>query len=140
MPNLSENPQKKTSPKRKAAAKKLAASTDRVCVICQDAKRHANSKFCQSCRAACAACKADAIKQGQADVFDERSQREESLREMVLKFMVTCPSKGQGAPRDKFDWVKFIHEVYSKTELEVHEKAVMMDWVDFKAHHEKACW
>ena len=117
--------------------KRKAEEGPSLCEICQEEARTGKTLYCTACRKHVAACRKDAERNDTMTVFEERSKRKDTFREMVLRFITESPGTRSGCTRQSMDWVKFIDEVFTVTQVVKGSKEAMMDWPDFEEHHKK---
>jgi len=84
-----------------------ASKGQMICCICGDPCKKTAHSYGGCCRKDVEACKADAESVGGDALahFEEQAKNTESLRLLVLRYQLTCPSGGSGKRRAHYDWV-----------------------------------
>ena len=125
---------------QKRRERKRRARTTVVCSVCGEEgkkmrKRKRRAPYLACCRKDVEAAENDA-KNSSAEAlehFKNQAKDPDQLKEIIMRYRLQCPSRGQGRTRDAFDWLQEI-QTHSKESLTGEGfEGEMMDFLEFAA-------
>jgi hypothetical protein len=120
---------------KKKKGKGKGGNTKAVCSVCGEEGKKTMQSYLACCRKDVEAAENDA-KASSAEAlehFKNQAKDPDQLKEIIMRYRLQCPSRGQGRPRDAFDWLQEI-QTHSKESLTGEGfEGEMMDFLEFAA-------
>ena len=121
------------SPKRRRLSKGSGKGGDgKMCAVCEVEPCVVKFNYCKECKKDIQSCLNNAKADGKEDDFKRLSKTSAGLKHLIAHYKSKCPSRGQGVPRDKMDWVSYLSSVFTENRQVNGEKEVFMDFPDFE--------
>ena len=121
------------SPKRRRLSKGSGKGGDgKMCAVCEVEPCVVKFNYCKECKKDVQSCLNNAKADGKEDDFKRLSKTSAGLKHLIAHYKSKCPSRGQGVPRDKMDWVSYLSSVFTENRQVNGEKEVFMDFPDFE--------
>ena len=103
-----------------------------MCAVCEVEPCVVKFNYCKECKKDIQSCLNNAKADGKEDDFKRLSKTSAGLKHLIAHYKSKCPSRGQGVPRDKMDWVSYLSSVFTENRQVNGEKEVFMDFPDFE--------
>ena len=131
---LPPSEQSQRSPKRRSVSEGSGKgdSRARMCAVCEVEPCIAKFNYCRDCKKDVQSCLNSAKADGKEDDFKRLSKTSAGLKHLIAHYKSKCPSRGQGVPREKMDWVTYLSSVFTENRQVNGEKEVFMDFPDFE--------
>ena len=107
---------------------------EKICCICEEQPAVPKFTYCKECKKDVQSCLNNAKQEGKEEDFRRLSKTAAGLKHLICHYKSKCPSRGQGVPRDKMDWVAYLSSVFSENRVVNGTKEVFMDFPDFETH------
>ena len=134
-PPTPSSEQNERSPKRRRLSEGSGKAGDtraKMCAVCEVEPCVAKFNYCKECKKDVQSCLNSAKADGKEDDFKRLSKTSAGLRHLIAHYKSKCPSRGQGVPREKMDWVTYLSSVFTENRQVNGEKEVFMDFPDFE--------
>ena len=120
---------------KKKMGKGKGGNTKVVCSVCGEEGKKTQQSYLACCRSDVEACQKDAKASSPEALehFNNQAKDPDQLKEVIMRYRMQCPSRGQGRTRDAFDWLQEI-QTHSKESLTGEGfEGEMMDFLEFAA-------
>ena len=106
-----------------------------MCSVCGEEGKKTAQSYLACCRKDVEACQNDAKASSPEalEYFNNQAEDPDQFKEFIMRYKMQCPSRGQGRPRDPFDWAQEL-QTHSKESIKSEGfEGEMMDFEEFAA-------